>query len=82
MEVLSANDLDCEDLDTICMAGTMVLSNHIEETAVLAISYHLMNNRDLDYLLYHVISKINISNGTIRIYVLTHCCYITVCPTD
>jgi hypothetical protein len=49
MEVLSSNDLDCEDLDTICMADTMVLSNYIEEIVVSAISYHLMNNRDPDY---------------------------------
>jgi len=25
MKVLLVNDLDCEDLDTICMVGTMVL---------------------------------------------------------
>jgi hypothetical protein len=48
-EVLSSNDLDCEDLDTICMADTMVLSNYIEEIVVSAISYHLMNNKDPDY---------------------------------
>jgi hypothetical protein len=63
MKVLSTNDLDCEDLDTICMAGTMVLSNYIEEIVVSTIFYHLMNNRDLVYLLYHMIGKIIISNG-------------------
>lgn len=49
MEVLSANDLDCDDLDSICLADTVVLSNYIEEIVVSAISYHLMNNRDPEY---------------------------------
>ncbi|CAN1254141.1 Outer mitochondrial transmembrane helix translocase [Linum perenne] len=49
MEVLSSNDLDCDDLDCICMADTVVLGNYIEEIVVSAISYHLMNNRDPDY---------------------------------
>ncbi|KAJ7010564.1 hypothetical protein NC653_001119 [Populus alba x Populus x berolinensis] len=43
MEVLSANDLDCDDLDSVCVADTMALSNYIEEIVVSAISYHLMN---------------------------------------
>ncbi|XVE64760.1 hypothetical protein DITRI_Ditri07aG0127600 [Diplodiscus trichospermus] len=46
MEVLSANDLDCDDLDSICVADTMALSKYIEEVVVSAISYHLMNNKD------------------------------------
>lgn len=49
MEVLSANDLDCDDLDSICIGDTMVLSNYIEEIVVSAISYHLMNNKDPEY---------------------------------
>lgn len=49
MEVLAANDLDCDDLDSICVADTMVLSNYIEEIIVSAISYHLMKNKDLEY---------------------------------
>ncbi|XP_050229693.1 uncharacterized protein LOC126678828 isoform X2 [Mercurialis annua] len=49
MEVLSSNDLDCDDLDSICVADTMVLSNYIEEIVVSAISYHLMNNKDPEY---------------------------------
>lgn len=49
MEVLSANDLDCDDLDKICIADTMVLSNYIEEIVVSAISYHLMNNKNPEY---------------------------------
>ncbi|XP_022942393.1 calmodulin-interacting protein 111-like isoform X1 [Cucurbita moschata] len=49
IEVLSANDLDCDDLDSICVADTMVLSNYIEEIVMSAISYHLMNNKDPEY---------------------------------
>eukprot|EP00262_Sarcandra_glabra_P021684 TRINITY_DN9284_c1_g1_i5.p1 TRINITY_DN9284_c1_g1~~TRINITY_DN9284_c1_g1_i5.p1 ORF type:complete len:584 (-),score=140.24 TRINITY_DN9284_c1_g1_i5:450-2201(-) len=48
-EVLAANDLDCDDLGSICLADTMVLSNYIEEIVVSAISYHLMNNKDPEY---------------------------------
>lgn len=49
IEVLAANDLDCDDLDSICVADTMVLSNYIEEIVVSAISYHLMKNKDPEY---------------------------------
>jgi hypothetical protein len=49
MEVLSANDLDCDDLDSVCVADTMALSNYIEEIVVSAISYHLMNNKNPEY---------------------------------
>ncbi|RWR93171.1 AAA+ ATPase domain-containing protein [Cinnamomum micranthum f. kanehirae] len=49
MEVLAANDLDCEDLGSICHADTMILSNYIEEIVVSAISHHLMNTKDPDY---------------------------------
>lgn len=49
MEVLSANDLDCDDLDSINVADRMVLSNYIEEIVVSAVSYHLMNNEDTNY---------------------------------
>ncbi|XP_028804813.1 uncharacterized protein LOC114759742 [Neltuma alba] len=49
LEVLAANDLDCDDLDSICVADTMVLSNYIEEIVVSAISYHLMKNKDPEY---------------------------------
>ncbi|XP_061337840.1 uncharacterized protein LOC133284778 [Gastrolobium bilobum] len=48
-EVLAANDLDCDDLDSICVEDTMVLSNYIEEIMVSAISNHLMKNKDLEY---------------------------------
>ncbi|RZC13605.1 putative AAA domain-containing protein C24B10.10c isoform A [Glycine soja] len=49
MEVLAATDLDCDDLDSICVADTMILSNYIEEIIVSAISYHLMKNKDTEY---------------------------------
>ncbi|KAM1397097.1 hypothetical protein ACFX2I_014712 [Malus domestica] len=49
MEVLSANDLDCDDLGLICIADTIDLSNCIEEIVVSAVSYHLMNNKDPEY---------------------------------
>ncbi|KAL5727153.1 hypothetical protein ACHQM5_000379 [Ranunculus cassubicifolius] len=48
-EVLSANDLECDDLGSICLADAMVLSNYIEEIVVSAISYHLMNTKDPEY---------------------------------
>ncbi|KAK7318165.1 hypothetical protein RJT34_02864 [Clitoria ternatea] len=49
MEVLAANDLDCDDLDSICVGDTMVLSKYIEEIILSAISYHLMKNKDPEY---------------------------------
>ncbi|XP_048445759.1 uncharacterized protein LOC103927306 [Pyrus x bretschneideri] len=49
MEVLSANDLDCDDLGSICIADTIDLSNYIEEIVVSAVSHHLMNNKDPEY---------------------------------
>ncbi|XP_030934510.1 ribosome biogenesis ATPase RIX7 isoform X1 [Quercus lobata] len=48
-EVLAANDLECDDLGSICHADTMVLSNYIEEIVVSAISNHLMNNKEPEY---------------------------------
>lgn len=48
-EVLAANDLECDDLGSICHADTMVLSNYIEEIIISAISYHLMNSKDPEY---------------------------------
>lgn len=49
MEVLAANDLDCDDLESICLADTAVLSNYIEEIVVSAISHHLMNSKSPEY---------------------------------
>ncbi|XP_059629136.1 ribosome biogenesis ATPase RIX7-like isoform X1 [Cornus florida] len=48
-EVLAANDLECDDLDSVCLADTMVLSYYIQEIVVSAISYHLMDNKDPEY---------------------------------
>ncbi|XP_019449732.1 PREDICTED: uncharacterized protein LOC109352274 isoform X4 [Lupinus angustifolius] len=48
-EVLEANDIDCDDLTSICHADTMILSNYIQEIVVSAISYHLMNTNDPEY---------------------------------
>ncbi|KAL0452452.1 UNVERIFIED_CONTAM: Spastin [Sesamum latifolium] len=48
-EVLAANDLECDDLGSICDADTMVLSNYIDEIVISAISYHLTNNKDPEY---------------------------------
>ncbi|XP_028764702.1 peroxisomal biogenesis factor 6 isoform X4 [Neltuma alba] len=48
-EVLAANDIECNDLNSICRADTMVLSNYIEEIVVSAIRYHLMNTKDPEY---------------------------------
>ncbi|KAL7183697.1 hypothetical protein ACSBR2_025974 [Camellia fascicularis] len=48
-EVLAANDLECDDLGSICNADAIVLGNYIEEIVVSAISYHLMNNNDPVY---------------------------------
>ncbi|KAM7525821.1 hypothetical protein LguiA_015723 [Lonicera macranthoides] len=63
-EVLAANDLDCEDLGSICMADTIVLSNYIEEIVVSAISYHLMSTKDPEYRNGKlVISSASLSHG-------------------
>ncbi|GAB2265137.1 hypothetical protein Dimus_000202 [Dionaea muscipula] len=48
-EVLAANDVVCDDLGSICHSDTMLLSNHIDEIVMSAISYHLMNNKEPEY---------------------------------
>ncbi|KAK1322151.1 Katanin p60 ATPase-containing subunit A1 [Acorus calamus] len=48
-EVLAANDLDCDDLGSVCLADAAVFSNYIEEIVVSAVSYHLMNIKDPEY---------------------------------
>lgn len=48
-EVLAANDLVCDDLGSVCEADTVLLSNHIEEIIMSAISYHLMHHREPEY---------------------------------
>ncbi|XP_010533620.1 PREDICTED: spastin isoform X3 [Tarenaya hassleriana] len=49
IEVLSENDVVCDDLESILLEDTKLLSNYIEEIVVSAISYHLMNNKDPEY---------------------------------
>ncbi|KAL3498932.1 hypothetical protein ACH5RR_041664 [Cinchona calisaya] len=64
VEVLAANDITCDDLGSICMVDTMVLSNYIEEIVVSAISYHLMNTKDPEYRNGKlVISSSSLSHG-------------------
>ena len=48
-EVLAANDIECDDLSSICHADAMDLGNYIEEIVVSAISYHLINDKDPEY---------------------------------
>jgi SpoVK/Ycf46/Vps4 family AAA+-type ATPase len=48
-EVLASNDLECDDLGSICHADTTVLSDYIDEIVISAISYHLMNTKDPEY---------------------------------
>ncbi|KAJ0251537.1 Uncharacterized protein HA466_0124770 [Hirschfeldia incana] len=63
-EVLASNDLECDDLGSICHADTMFLSSHIEEIVVSAISYHLMNNKEPEYKNGRlVISSNSLSHG-------------------
>ncbi|XP_021723665.1 uncharacterized protein LOC110691037 [Chenopodium quinoa] len=45
IQVLAANDIECDDLGSINVEDTFVLSRYIEEIVVSAISYHLMNNK-------------------------------------
>ncbi|KAL1203123.1 ATPase family AAA domain-containing protein FIGL1 [Cardamine amara subsp. amara] len=63
-EVLASNDLECDDLGSICHADTMFLSSHIEEIVVSAISYHLMHNKEPEYKNGRlVISSNSLSHG-------------------
>ncbi|KAL0734528.1 hypothetical protein Bca4012_010738 [Brassica carinata] len=48
-EVLAANDIQCDDLSSVCHADTMCLSNHIDEVVVSAISYHLIHTIEPEY---------------------------------
>ncbi|KAL3818004.1 hypothetical protein ACJIZ3_003909 [Penstemon smallii] len=64
IDVLAANDLDCDGLGSICLADTIVLSNYIEEVVVSAISYHLMNTKEPEYRNGKlVISSASLSHG-------------------
>ncbi|KAI9105190.1 hypothetical protein K1719_022719 [Acacia pycnantha] len=48
-EVLSENDVECNDLNSISHEDTEILSKHIEEIVVSAISYYLTNTKDPEY---------------------------------
>ncbi|KAI9086605.1 hypothetical protein K1719_031466 [Acacia pycnantha] len=66
-EVLAANDIECNDLNSIYLADTMVLSKYIEEIVVSAIHYHLMNTKDPEYRNGKlVISSESLSHGLNR----------------
>lgn len=48
-EVLAANDLECDDLGSICLSDMKALSTYIEEIVLTAVSHHLINNKDPQY---------------------------------
>nr|CAD1834051.1 unnamed protein product [Ananas comosus var. bracteatus] len=63
-EVLAANDLDCDDLGSICLEDTLVLSNYIEEIIISAVSHHLMNNKEPEYRSGKLVISLNsLSHG-------------------
>ncbi|KAK1409003.1 hypothetical protein QVD17_41229 [Tagetes erecta] len=63
-EVLAANDLDCDDLTSICVTDTINLSKYIEEIVVSAISYHLTHTKNPEYRNGKlVISSASLSHG-------------------
>ncbi|KAI3784042.1 hypothetical protein L1987_43134 [Smallanthus sonchifolius] len=63
-EVLAANDLECDDLGSICHADTMFISNYLEEIVVSAISHHLMSDKNPEYRNGKlVISSTSLSHG-------------------
>ncbi|KAK7279886.1 hypothetical protein RJT34_24945 [Clitoria ternatea] len=48
-EVLAAEDIDCDGLNTFSDADTILLGDHIEEIVLSAISYHLMETENPEY---------------------------------
>ncbi|KAJ0775190.1 hypothetical protein HanOQP8_Chr03g0120201 [Helianthus annuus] len=48
-EVLAANDLECDDLGSICVSDTIALSKYIDEVVVSAISHHLTSTKNPNY---------------------------------
>lgn len=48
-EILAENDLECDDLGSICLLDSVLLSTYVEEIVVSAISYHLMNTKNPEY---------------------------------
>ncbi|KAG9145155.1 hypothetical protein Leryth_008945 [Lithospermum erythrorhizon] len=64
IEVLAANDIVCDDLSSICISDTMILSSHIDEIVMSAISHHLMNTERAEYRGGKlVISSASLSHG-------------------
>ncbi|KAG9132896.1 hypothetical protein Leryth_014838 [Lithospermum erythrorhizon] len=64
IEVLAANDLDCDDLGSICISDAMVLSDYVEEIVMSAVSHHLMNSDRPEYRNGRlVISSSSLSHG-------------------
>ncbi|XP_054777821.1 suppressor protein of bem1/bed5 double mutants-like isoform X2 [Prosopis cineraria] len=49
-KVLAEIDVECKDLNSINHEETEILSRHIEEIVVSAISHYLMNTKDLEYV--------------------------------
>ncbi|XP_054778602.1 LOW QUALITY PROTEIN: uncharacterized protein LOC129286651 [Prosopis cineraria] len=49
-KVLAKNDVECKDLNLISYKETEILSKHIEEIVVSAISHYLMNTKDPEYV--------------------------------
>eukprot|EP00250_Pteridium_aquilinum_P010505 c19435_g1_i1 orf=463-2994(-) len=48
-EVLVANDVECDDLDSISFTDKLIVGNLVEEIVVSAISHHLMNEGNPQY---------------------------------
>ncbi|XP_028752011.1 uncharacterized AAA domain-containing protein C16E9.10c-like, partial [Neltuma alba] len=48
-KVLAEMDVECKDLNSITHEDTEVLSKHIEDIVVSAVSYYLMNTKDPEY---------------------------------
>ncbi|KAG6530413.1 hypothetical protein ZIOFF_012645 [Zingiber officinale] len=73
-EVLAANDLECDDLGSICLSDMKALSTYIEEIVLTAVSYHLMNTKDPQYRNGKlVISSKSLSHGLSIFQENRHC---------
>ncbi|XP_074574099.1 uncharacterized protein LOC141830595 isoform X2 [Curcuma longa] len=73
-EVLAANDLECDDLGSICLSDMKTLSTYIEEIVLTAVSYHLMNTKDPQYRNGKlVISSKSLSHGLSIFQENRHC---------
>lgn len=78
IEVLSANDIDCDDLGAICLADTLVLGKYIEEMVVSAVSYHLMKTKNPEYRNGKlVISSERLDTDTTDLFFLFDFCFVS-----